>query len=111
MAAWALVGVLLAGTIGTSVSKFLVARELRRFDGGREIAEYIASTLDEGKTIYVDVELISPRNLDVDIPQETERIRRYLTEKSGRNVEIKSTVIRADIIETRSVPPPRPPRA
>lgn len=57
-----------------------------------------------GDMILVDVELIAPRNLDVDIAEETERIRGYLTEKTGREVEIKSTVIRADVIVTRATP-------
>lgn len=58
----------------------------------------------DGEMIRIDVELIAPRSLKVDIPQETERIRAYLSEKTGRNVEIKSTVIRADVIVTHAVP-------
>ena len=62
-----------------------------------------------GDTIRVDVEAISPRNLVFDLEIETERIRAYLSEKTGREVEVKATVIRADVIETRARPPTREP--
>lgn len=58
-----------------------------------------------GDSIYVDVEVINPRDLDFDVQRETERIREYLSEKTGREVDIKATVIRADVIQTRALQP------
>jgi uncharacterized hydrophobic protein (TIGR00271 family) len=63
-----------------------------------------------GKTIYVDIEAISPQNLEFDVPAETERIRKYLSAKTGRVVDVKATVIRAEVIEARALPPLEAPR-
>ena len=52
------------------------------------------------ETIRVDVEAICPRDFDFDVSRETERIRKYLAEKMGKKVEVKSTVIFAEVIES-----------
>lgn len=55
-----------------------------------------------GETVHVDIEAVSPRSLGFDVQQETQRIQEYLSAKTGREVEVKATLIRADVIEARA---------
>lgn len=58
----------------------------------------------DGKLIRVDVEAISQRGFDFDVEKETARIRDYLSEKTKKEVEVRATLIRADVIEARARP-------
>jgi hypothetical protein len=52
-----------------------------------------------GETVHVEIESVAPRGVAADIQADTERVRQFLSERTGRDVEIRSTIIRADIIE------------
>ena len=51
----------------------LVERELRRFDGGREIAEYIASTLDEDEIRRCGISAVVHKPFEIDELLQTTR--------------------------------------
>ena len=58
-------------------------------------------TIDQdGDVIRVDVEAISPRTLDFDVEEETQRIRDFLSARTGKKIEVKATIIRADVGES-----------
>lgn len=86
------------------IHRHLTALRYERPDIYRNVIMRRLAVDVEGDSIRIDVELIAPRSLDVNISEETERIRKYLAEKTGRDVAIKSTVIRADVIVTSAVP-------
>ena len=54
----------------------------------------------DGDVIRVDVEAISPRTLDFDVEEETQRIRDFLSARTGKKIEVKATIIRADVGES-----------
>lgn len=58
-----------------------------------------------GETVRVEIESVAPRDLAADIEADTDWVRQYLSERSGWEVEIRSTVIRADIIESSASRP------
>lgn len=64
-----------------------------------------------GDIVRVDVEAIVPRDLEIDFAQETERIRRYLSKETGRSVEVKATLIQADIFEVTARAHATPPES
>jgi len=56
-----------------------------------------------GDALRVDVDAICPQNLEFDPQAETERIRSYLAQKTGKTVSVKATIIRADVSEANSL--------
>jgi uncharacterized hydrophobic protein (TIGR00271 family) len=57
----------------------------------------------DAEKIRVDLEAVSPRTLKYDLQKETEHIRDYLAAKTHRDVEVKATIIQADVIDTGSI--------
>lgn len=70
---------------------------------GKMVMRRLAVDL-RGKTVFVEIEAIAPRSLELDVPAETERVREYLSQATGRAVDVTTTMLRADVIEARSTP-------
>jgi predicted secreted hydrolase len=87
------------------VHRYLVAQRYERPEIYQNVRMRRLNVDIEGGTINVDVAAISPRDLGFDPQLETEWIREYLSNKMGREVEVKTTMIRADVNEARSLPP------
>ena len=88
-----------------TVHRDLVALRYERPEFYRNIVMRRLSVDLVGDRVLVDVEAIVSRSLEIDVEAETEHIREYLTASTGRAVEVKATLIRADVVEARAAPP------
>lgn len=87
-----------------AVRRDLVTLRFQRPEFYEQIVMRRLSVDLKGNKVRVDMEVISPRDLRFDVQAETELIRDYLATKTRRDVEVKATVIKADVIEANSVP-------
>lgn len=87
-----------------AVHRYLVALRLQRPDFYQQMVMRRLNVDVVGRTIRVDIEAVTPRSLEFDVQQETDHLREYLSEKTRRDVEVKATLIRADVVEARSLP-------
>lgn len=87
-----------------AVQRLLVGLRVDRPEFYEKIVMRRLTVNCETETIRVEIEAICPRNLAFDVQAETQRIQEYLANQTGRDVQVKVTLIRADVIEARALP-------